>query len=319
MSVNKRLTFALLMLMGATGFSQSLSFPSDFGEHFQRTNLDIRWEAPSNAFPPFVWIYRVLPRRFPSLGISNLIIQCGLTEKNLTKSNADIVIYCSAGRHPDKQLEISKGSIFYIAVNHYGPTNLARSVPEMSQMPELTTNFLANLGIGLSEIKKNPDGSPKFRFIEPFKEYFLPDGTVVTNIEFREVGFGRSVDGAKVLGTAGYGDIYFGDHSVPTHIDLSWNDFERYKSCPTATPDRLIKWVREGKAVQQGIPMNLPPIDWTTVKTLTVKEANLCYYAGERFAPSGWLMPLVSLWTTVDTGNGNIEVEIDCPIIDEIK
>jgi hypothetical protein len=29
--------------------------------------------------------------------------------------------------------------------------------------------------------------------------------------------------------------------------------------------------------------------------------------------------PLVALWTTVDTGHGNIDVEIDCPIIDETK
>ena len=29
------------------------------------------------------------------------------------------------------------------------------------------------------------------------------------------------------------------------------------------------------------------------------------------------LMPLVSLWTTVDTGHGNVDVEIDCPIVDD--
>ena len=74
-----------------------------------------------------------------------------------------------------------------------------------------------------------------------------------------------------------------------------------------------------GKAVQGGIPMDLPAIDWAVVKSLTVKKAELCYYAGDRLAPSEWLMPLVSLWTTVDTGHGNIDVEIDCPIIDETK
>jgi hypothetical protein len=75
---------------------------------------------------------------------------------------------------------------------------------------------------------------------------------------------------------------------------------ERYKSCPTTTPETIVKWIREGKAVQGGIPMNSEAIDWPTVKSLTINKADLCYYAGERFAPSQWLMPLLSLWTTVD-------------------
>jgi hypothetical protein len=29
--------------------------------------------------------------------------------------------------------------------------------------------------------------------------------------------------------------------------------------------------------------------------------------------------PFAALWTTVDTGHGNIDVEINCPIIDETK
>jgi hypothetical protein len=40
---------------------------------------------------------------------------------------------------------------------------------------------------------------------------------------------------------------------------------------------------------------------------------------GDRFAPSDWLYPFAALETTVDTGRGNVDVEIDCPIIDETK
>jgi hypothetical protein len=49
-----------------------------------------------------------------------------------------------------------------------------------------------------------------------------------------------------------------------------------------------------------------------------VKKIWPSYYAGERTSPSEWLMPYLALWTTVDTGNGNVDVEIDCPIIDDI-
>lgn len=309
----------LLQMAWATGFSQSLSL-SRLGDAFQRTNLDVRWEAHTNALPRTVWIYRLLPKTFPPAAISNLAMECGFTEKDKKKSTADQAIYKDADKFPSKQLNVSRGSIFYNAVSHYGPKNLATNVPEMSQMPLLTTNFLSRFGVDLSDIEKNADGAPNFHYWEPFKEYFMPDG-IVTNIEFRAVSFSRAVDGATIIGagTAGDGEIYFGPNGKPAHVDLSWRDLQRVKSCPTVTPETIIQRIRYGRAVQGGIPMNLPSIDWATVKSLTVKKADLCYYAGDRLAPSPWLMPLLSLWTTVDTGNGNVDVEIDCPIIDETK
>jgi hypothetical protein len=311
--------FLLLQTLWATGFSQSLSL-ARLGETFQRTNLVVRWDAPTNTLPPAVWIYRVLPKTFPPEAVSNLVAQCGFARKDKKFSNADQTVYKNADKFPSKQLGISHGGIVYITVSHYGPTNLARDVPTMIQMPELTTNFLSKLGINVSDIEKNAEGAPNFHFWEPFKEYFMPD-KIVTNIEFRAVGFSRAVDGATVIGAGivGDGEIYFGEHGNPTHIDLSWRDLERTKSYVTATPEIVIKWIRNGKAVQGGIPMDLPPIDWPTVKSLTVKKADLCYYAGDSMVPSAWLMPLLSLWTTVDTGHGNVDVEIDCPIIDETK
>src|SRR5208283_4017623 len=140
----------------------------------------------------------------------------------------------------------------------------------------------------------------------------------ITNIEFRAVDFRRSVDRAPFLGAGagGDGEIEFGEHGKIIKIDLSWRNLERYKSYPAATPETIIKWMRQGKAVQS--PSDTE-VNWLTVKSLTIEKAQLSYYAGDRFAPCDWLMPLVSLWTTVDTGHGNIDVEIDCPIIDEAE
>lgn len=207
-----------------------------------------------------------------------------------------------------------------MTVSQYGPTNLARNVPPMSRMPELTTNFLSEFGIPVSDIERKANDTPDFRYWDPFKEYFLSD-KIITNIEFRAVDFRRSVDGFRFIsiGTGGGGEIAFGEKGEPVKIDLSWRNLERFKSYSTAEPETIVKWIRQGKAVQGGIPMNSPPIDWSTVKTLTVKNAEIRYYAGTRFSPSDWLMPLVSLWTTADTGNGTIDLEMYCPIIDETK
>jgi hypothetical protein len=59
---------------------------------------------------------------------------------------------------------------------------------------------------------------------------------------------------------------------------------------------------------------------------VTIKKA-IAYYWGEVFLgerehrpifPS-WVHPFATLWATVDTGHGNVDVEIDCPIIDEAE
>jgi hypothetical protein len=315
----KIILFVLIQTIWAAGFSQSLSL-QNLGDTFQRTNLEVRWDAPTNALPHTVWIYRLLPRTFSPEAISNLVALGGFTGKDITKSNANEVVYKSAGKHPAKQLAVSRGSIEYLHSINYGPTNLAEDVPEMSQMQELTIKFLSKLGISLSDIERTTNGTPNFHFWEPFKEYYLPDKTI-TNVEFRAVDFRRSIDGAAFIGggTGGDGEIEFGEYGNIVKIDLSWRNLERYKSYPTVTRETTVEWIREGKAVYLGVPMNLGDIDWPTVKSLTIKKAELCYYAGDRLAPSDWLIPLVSLWTTVDTGHGNINVEIDCPIIDETE
>jgi hypothetical protein len=67
------------------------------------------------------------------------------------------------------------------------------------------------------------------------------------------------------------------------------------------------------------MPEDAEPIDWKKVQDLTVKQIVVAHYAGDALSPSDWLMPLVSLWSAVDTGDRKVDVEIECPIIDETK
>jgi hypothetical protein len=292
--------FALLQTLWATGFSKSLSLQK-LGDSFQRTNLEVRWNISTNALPSTVWIYHLSPKIFPQEAISNLIALGRFTAQQIKKSNADEVVYKNADKHPTKQLAVSHGSIEYLHSIKYGPTNLTEDVPEMGRLLQLTTNLLSDLDINISDIEKKTNGAPNFHFAEFTTLYYLSDKTI-TNVEFRIVRFSRAIDGATFIsgGAGGDGEFDFGAHGDLVGIDLSWRDMERYKSCPTTTPETIVKWIREGKAVQGGIPMNSEAIDWPTVKSLTINKADLCYYAGERFAPSQWLMPLLSLWTTVD-------------------
>ncbi len=315
--MSRTVVFLLVILPWTAGFSQSLSFK--FGTPFQRADLDVRWGAPTNTLPSHVWIYRLLPNKFRSQAIDYLLSLGPFTYKDRVRSNANEMLFEKPAILPNLFVSYRLGQIRYQTPTR-SFTNLAQHVPGIVQLPELTRAFLNRLNIDVSEITKKADGSPNFGFWEPSTEYAVND-RLITNVEYRAVDFRRAVDGAPWVGgdTGGDGQIQFGDYGKPTRIWLSWRSLQRYKQYPSVKSDVIINWIHRGRAVQNMIPMDAEPINWGTVKSLTITRAKLCYYAGGPFAPSDWLMPFVALWATVDRGHGTIEVEIDCPIIDSTK
>ena len=142
------------------------------------------------------------------------------------------------------------------------------------------------------------------------------NSVLVSNIPQRSVFFRRALDSGAFLGNDEGGNcwIYFGSHKAISKIALKWPTIEHYKSFPTADFKTLTKWIREGKARHGFISMNVGEIDWKNLKSMTVTKVEICYLTGKNF-----VYPIASLWTTVDTGYGDIDIEIDCPIFDEAK
>jgi len=309
------LLLSLFSLTVVTGWCQQLSF--QFGTPFQRTDLDVRWNVSSNELPREVWVYKLLPHRFSPAAISKLATLGGFSDKDMVRSNANEVAF----RKPDYGYFAALGTSGAIEFNPnkrtYDANNLATNVPSFNELPALTTNLLAELGITLADIERQPDGSPNLHLSQPKTVYGKP-GNFVTNIAFRTVSFRRAIDGASFVGNGAGGDCYiqFGENGKPAKISMSWRNLERYKAYKTVSQETLTKWLRKGKAVQGRIRTDADPIDWKTVKSVTITSAKLCYYGGSTDNPSNWLMPFVALWATVDRGNGTIEVEIDCPIIE---
>jgi len=219
-----------------------------------------------------------------------------------------------------RQLRLSfrDGAIDYQTVIDYSHAYLIKDVPNEKQALNRTKELLPKLGINLSDIdKKENSNEPRLIcFGSEVMNFMKPE--IITNTYSRTVRFRRAVDGFSFLGagTGGYCQIDFGDHGKIIKIELSWRNMERDKSYPTLTPARMIQSLRQGKAVQGYLPMNSVGIDWRTAKSVTVNGARPCYYAGDSERPSDWLEPCAVLDTVVDTGHGNIRVEIDCPIID---
>lgn len=284
-------------------------------------DLDVRWEAPNkfvgsnvptNKWPSKMWVYSIEPRRFSSKVISNLMAMCSFTEKDKVQQDSNGITFRSGARI--LSISYPSGSIQYQTPEpNYGPTKLAQGVPSMSEMPKLTKKFLRVVGLKLSEIERNTNGAPNFDFWQPLSVYYLKSGSI-TNIAFRAVVFRRAVDGAEVIGDAGYCQLHFGEHGRISQIDFSWPDLKRYKSAETLKPETVIQLIRNGKAHQGLLPMGFDPIEWQAVKSVTVKQAWPCYFGGD-----SRLYPFLDLWTTVEAPQGYVDIEIDCPIIDETK
>lgn len=316
----KKVVFLIaLQIICSSGFSENPRWKV-FGTPIPaRADLDVRWETPqvfvssnvpTNKWPTKMWIYNLEPRKFSPKIISNLALMCFFTEKDEVQQDTNGVTFKNDRR--TLSISFSSGSIQYQTPEpNYSPTNLAKGVPQMSEMPKLTKFFLHAIGIKSSEIERNTNGAPNFDFWEPFTAYYLKTGAV-TNIAFRAVVFRRAVDKAEVIGDAGYCQLRFGEHGKISLIDFSWPDLKRYKSASTFSPEKIVQLLHQGKAYQGLVPDNFDNIDWRTVKGVTIKQAWPCYFGGE-----GKLYPFLDLWTTVETSQGNVDIEIDCPIIDE--
>ena len=295
-------------MLCAAGFAESPPLER-MGTPFHRADLDVRWNVPSNALPSEVWVYRPVATKFSPAVISNLMVACSFSDKEKVQDNADGLAFKNSDGSRTLSISFANGRIDYVAATDYGPTNLTKGVPPMEQMPELTTNFLEKIGVDLSDIDKDEKGAPALNFSEPLTLYFI-NPTTITNIEWRAARFRRAVDGASFIGSNC--EIDFGEYGKVSKISFPWQGMERYKKCRTADATKIISWIRNGKAVQGRLPMDGSGINWKTVKSLTVERAKLCYQSTQSF-----IYPIVALWTTVDTGNGNVVVEIDCPIFDE--
>lgn len=253
--------------------------------------------------------------------MSNLLDACSLTYKDETR-RGDELDFRSADSFRSLRVFPSWGVIEYRTKFVRSWTNLVKDVPDEKAALNLARKFLPELGIDLNDIEERTNSSDEgFSVFEIGVTYYVK-GQTIHNTEARAVRFHRAVDGISFssVNTGGDGEVDFGEHGKITKILIAWRKMERDKSYPTITLEAIIASIRNGKAIQGMVPDNLPGIDWRTVKAVTIKKCEPCYYAGGNpFSPSDWLEPYAALWTTVDAGYGNVDVEIDCPIIDQSK
>lgn len=274
-------------------------------------NLDVRWTASTKTLPSKVWVYHLLPYHFSAEAISNVIMGCSFTEQEVKARKGNEVYFADK---TGRKLSISaSGSIhFETPEAKFSPTKLAQGVPLMSELPGLATNFVRQIGIPISEVMGYFE-TDKFNFSEPLTMYYVGD-TTITNIAFRSIKFRRSVDRIPFVGGDG-ASVDIGEYGKPARIDVTWHDLKRFKSYPTVSQKTIIGFLRQGKTFQGLLPMSIGAIDWSAVKSVTIKKVLPCYFAGN----TENIYPFLVLFATLDNGQESVDVQIECPMIDETK
>ncbi|HEY5296349.1 MAG TPA: hypothetical protein VIK59_00320 [Verrucomicrobiae bacterium] len=293
------------------GFSQSPPWKANGEAISARPDLIVHWQD-STKFPRKVWSYQLLPNNFSAETISNVMALCSFNEKAIAVHHADGIDFQSPDDARKLSISFSSGNIHYETPEpRYSPTNLAANVPTVNELPPIATNVLRKLHIGFSDITgwASTNG---IDYSEPVLTMYYVGDLTITNIAYRSVLFRRVVDGMPIVGEF-YG-FNVGEHGRITRLSIAWPNLQRSKSHSVISQKEVINLLRKGDAIRGPAPQDVGDIDWSSIKSLTIKKAVPSYQMdGDR------LYPFLRLDVLVDTGSVTVEIGMDCPLIDEAE
>jgi hypothetical protein len=313
-----------LQLLVSAGFSQTLPTPASFLQiRYHATNFDITWDAPDHSWADKVWVYRDTAAKLSDDIVSNILEIGSFTQRD----KKDYGIYGFTAYDSGRVLRFATmtGKIYYYAPQQYGIDHLVTNLPSTNAAIVLTKQILPRIGIGLTNVEHSTNGELLFHYDpNPQGTIYYTTNLPIVNLNQRTVGFKKALDGLTVEGGGGIGTIDYGENGRVIQMDIDWRGAVKDKEYDTATKDDILKWLKDGHCY---FPRSIfPPhnekidIDWTKAKHLTINRVQICYW-GIDFPdinpPSkSTVYPYAILHSTVDTGQTNLDITIDCPIID---
>jgi hypothetical protein len=314
-----------LLTLCATGFAGTVLVPP-FGHPFKPTDVDLAWGAPTNGLPRSLWVYRAVRSGIPAPVVSNLMALGSFTTKDRKEvpNYPHTRFYVDRSGKRDLRIDPDWGYIDY-RDHDADDMNMAEGVPDERKTFELATNLLPKLGINRALLARKPNNSDlRTRQIEGTATLWRRPGggrPYATNLCVRGVIFIRCLDGVDCFGPGIRGGctIEFGSHAKVSAIRADWRKLKRDKLYPVTTPEKMLEWIREGKASY------FPGQDWPVGEALsphklTITKVTPYYYAeahGEFHEPNGWVYPFAKLEARFDTGSTNEPTDIFCPILEE--
>ncbi len=314
-----RLIIVILQVVALAAFAAEPPL-RDFCETFKCEACEVLWEAPTNQIPVSVKLLKVIPTKFSSNTVSNLLLMVGLTQKDKKQlardgvlGEKDVLTY--ANKEDTRHLDIipSQGAIGLNKDSPFAkiPREVPIGVPDDKQALNLALGILEKIGISRAELATDADGKPRLTVSEGSVIHKdKPTGQIVTNVVDRTIMLSRQIDGIPVWGTAGV-SMKFGNEGKLAYLESTWRAIKPDKDCPVPDAAGFASRIKSGRVLIRSEQVN------TNYKKLTVTKAVLYYWENSGSEPQTYIYPFAVLEAKTDQQGENSNVQLFVPFANE--
>jgi hypothetical protein len=292
------------------------------------------WAASTHGVPKTLWVYKVVPQHFPFAAISNLMALGSFTFKDeqrghrdISPTNEDTLFFFDKKRGCNLTIIPSRGEITYwddsARPNHWDKIRHENEpvlgVPDEATAQKLGLKFLRQFGIRPADLAQIGHGHLLTFGKKQTRSYFdRATGKYIENeVTSCGVFFNRRLDGINFAGTGigGGAEIDYSNHAKLAEFRLLWRNVQPFERHAIATPDEILQWIRDGKAVMT----HKNPVNPGDVKKLTITAISPLYMGASGDETQDFVYPFAQLEAVADLGGTNVNIQLYCPILSVSK
>lgn len=300
--------------------------PLPKGKTFQPVHFEIVWAAPTNTQPKVLWIYKNIPQEFSARMISNLMALGSFTMRDVKRlSDEDRAIdkmgLAFSNEEETRWLAISPtlGLIEYRDEKANDMMRPVEGVPSDAKVEKLALGLLEKIGIPSSDFAtKSPKNNDLLAFgTSGTRGHFdQKKKKLVKEIDSRGIFFIRRVDGVNFAGIGVAGGFYvqFASQGKVAHLKLVWRNLQPYQRYEIASPEQIIAWIKEGKAVMP-YPLISPDLNPSKISKLTIKDFSALYKGALADEPQEFTFPFAQLDCVASVEKTKVNLQLYCPIL----
>ena len=300
--------------------------PLPKGQAFQPVHFEIVWAAPTNKQPTALWIYKNVPQEFSARAISNLLALGSFTMRDAKKlSDEDRSIdkngLAFASEDEKRYLGISPalGLISYQDQKADDMMKPVKNVPSDAKVEKLALKLLDQLGIPRSDFATKSEKSGNLLSFKNkmTRGYFdQKKKKFVREVDERGIFLIRRIDGVNFAGIGVTGGFHadFASYGKVAQLELVWRNLQPYQRYETASPEQIMAWVKEGKAVMP-YPLMNPDLNPGEISKLTINDFSPLYKGALADEPQEFTFPFAKLDCVASVGKTNVNLQLYCPIL----
>jgi len=327
------LYFETASVMDAPINQSSEEIGPDFGNSlpkFKVRHPEIVWATPTNQPRKMLWVYKAAPQNFSAITISNIMSMGNFTvadEQNgnteISSTNENTLFFFNKKRECNLTVVPLNGWIEYwdnyAPANHWDKTNhlweQVAGVPNDAKTKKLGLQFLKHFGIGPADLAQDSKGHLITFNEKQTRGYFdrrrgkYIDDEVIA----RGINFDRRIDGVNFagIGVGGGCEILFGNRARIAKFELVWRNLKPYKKYRIASPDEIMSYILNGRAVLTHKNL-VNPAD---VKKLTITDCSPLYMGANGDETQDLVYPFAQVEAVANLGTNSLDIQLYCPIL----